>query len=227
MPRCASWPPPSRCAGIPQDRNEIARRCHGSSGSSFSGGLRRARLRAHLRHERGSCRRADGHPRQCLSQRQGAAAACRHRQGHLRAARVCDRSAPDGEFAQPARGPRCGQVRRRAFGGRQRGGDDRGRQARRGHRLGRRQRHERVLRAGRHQVARRSARPHRRGRCAGHRLCAAGQEDPAAARAQGRRLYDQAGRRRRLPLQGDARRTRATPAAFSICRSRCRPSRPA
>ena len=77
-------------------------------------------------------------------------------------------------------------------------------QARRGDRNRRRQRNERVLRAGGDQFLRRSARPHAGGRRARHRLCAAGEKNPGAARAQGREgLHGQAGRRRRLPPQGD------------------------
>ena len=142
--------------------------------------------------------------RQHLPERQGARAAQRHRQRHLRKARAEDRPAPDAELAQPARGPRGRQVRHRARRGRQRARDDRGRQAGRGDRHRRRQRHERVLRPAGDQVVRRPARPHPGGRCARHRLCAAGQEDPAAARPEGgRRLHRQTGRRRRLPVQGD------------------------
>ena len=71
---------------------------------------------------------------------------------------------------------------------------------------GRRQRHQRVLRAARDQILRRSARPHHRRRCARYRLCAARQEDPGAARAQGRRrLHGEADRPRQHAPAGARR----------------------
>ena len=84
---------------------------------------------------------------------------------------------------EPARRARRRQVRHRAFRGRQRARHDRGRQAGRGDRHRRRQRHERILRPARDQVVRRSARTHAGGRRARHRLCAAGEEDPARGTA--------------------------------------------
>ena len=161
---------------------------------------------------------------QRLPQRQGAAAARRHRQRHLRAARLQDRARAHRGLAPAARGPCLRQDPCRAFGGRQCARHDRGRQGGRRHRLRRRQRHERVLRAGLRQRLCRPARPHPRGRRARHRLCAAAQEDPGAAWPQGRRLQDQSGWRRPIPLQGTDGGQEPMPAASSICRSPCRPS---
>ena len=110
------------------------------------------------------------------------------------------------ESSQSQRGPRRRPLPDRPRGPRQCGRHDRGRQTRRRHRIRRRQRHERVLRAARNFVVRGSPRQDRRGRCARYRLRPAGQEAAAATRAAGgSRLHGQAGRRRGVPLQGDDR----------------------
>ena len=156
-----------------------------------------------------AARRRDAGAGQHLPDRAVAAVLRRRGKGLLRQARHQAGVRIHRKLQRPARGPRQRQVRGGAFGGRQRHRHDRGGQGRRGDRLGRRRRHQRVHRRQGHQFVRRHPRQGAGHRRAEHRLCAAGQEDPAPARAEGRRrLPHQRGRRRPLPAQGDARRRR-------------------